>query len=267
MATYVIGDLQGCFDPLQRLLQQINFSSEDTLWFCGDLIARGPDSLSCLQFIYELGSQARCVLGNHDLHFLASYYGFSQLKAEDKLQQLIKAQHLPQLVDWLQQQPLIHISDNQQHIMVHAGLAPEWDINTALIAAAEVSHLIQHQPEQIFAIMYGNSPANWINAATDTEKWRFTINACTRMRFCRQDGSLEFKEKGSPLQQNALVPWYEFWQHKAHPALYFGHWAALNGYSPIANIHALDTGCVWGNTLTAYCIETAKRYSVTGLQN
>ncbi len=267
MATYVIGDLQGCFDALQRLLQHIQFNPErDKLWFCGDLIARGPDSLATLNFIKALGSSAQCVLGNHDLHFLASQFGFSKIKPDDKLQALQQAPNLPELIDWLLQQPLIYQSPDQQQLMVHAGLAPELTVAQAISAANAVSQQLKHQPEQIFAIMYGDEPSLWQDAKSEQQQWRFTINACTRMRYCQANGALSLQEKGCPMQQSGLVPWYEFWRTKVHPELFFGHWAALNGYSPVQNIHALDTGCVWGNTLTAYCIERQQRYSVAGFK-
>ena len=265
MATYVIGDVQGCFDALQRLLDHISFNSaSDKLWFCGDLIARGPDSLATLNFVKSLGASAKCVLGNHDLHFLACHFGFSNIKPNDKLQQLQQAPNLQELVDWLLQLPLIHQSSDKQQLMVHAGLSPEWTLDEAEAATSAVSHQLIHQPEQIFAIMYGDTPSMWQQADTEQQQWRYTINACTRMRFCQPDGALSLQEKGNPTQLNNLVPWYEFWRTKPHPELFFGHWAALNGYSPIQNIHALDTGCVWGNSLTAYCIERQQRYSVAG---
>lgn len=267
MATYVIGDVQGCFDALQRLLEHVSFNpSTDQLWFCGDLIARGPDSLSTLNYIKSLGNSAKCVLGNHDLHFLASHFGFSTIKSADNLQQLQQAPNLQQLVDWLLQLPLIYQSDNKCQLMVHAGLSPEWTLDEAESAASAVSYQLIHQPEQIFAIMYGDTPNMWQQAETEQQRWRYTINACTRMRFCQPDGALSLQEKSSPTQQSSLVPWYEFWRTKPHPELFFGHWAALNGYSPIQNIHALDTGCVWGNSLTAYCIESQQRYSVAGIK-
>ncbi|WP_213999314.1 symmetrical bis(5'-nucleosyl)-tetraphosphatase [Arsukibacterium sp.] len=266
MATYVIGDVQGCYGALQRLLAHINFNpSSDQLWFCGDLIARGPDSLATLNFVKSLGSKAKCVLGNHDLHFLASHFGFSTVKPNDKLQCLQQAPNLRELVDWLLHLPLIYQSADKQQLMVHAGLSPEWTPDEAEAAAAAVSEQLKHQPEQIFAIMYGDSPAMWQHAETEQQRWRYTINACTRMRFCTPDGALSLQEKGSPSQLNNLVPWYEFWRTKPHPQLFFGHWAALNGYSPVQDIHALDTGCVWGNSLTAYCIERQQRYSVAGI--
>lgn len=263
MATYIIGDLQGCFEPLTRLLQQLAYQpTQDELWFCGDLIARGPDSLACLDFIRNLGKGARVVLGNHDLNFIASYYGFSKIKAVDKLSALQQAPHLPELIDWLCQQPLIQQSDNHDFLMVHAGLAPEWELATALEAADEVSTLLRNNPKPLLSAMYGNTPARWADVHTAEERWRFTINACTRMRFCQPDGALELLTKSAVAEQDTLIPWYEFWRNKTRPELFFGHWAALNGYSPVPGIHALDTGCVWGNNLTAYCVESRQRYSV-----
>ena len=268
MPTYVIGDLQGCFEPLQRLLTHIKYNpQQDELWFCGDLIARGPQSLECINFVRQLGDRAKVVLGNHDLHFIACYFGFGTVKAIDNLQPLLEAPDLPEIVLWLQQQPLLHLSDNKQYMMTHAGLAPDWQLSDAIECTGEVQYLLRQEPHRLLSKMYGNKPERFSDATTDESRWRYTINSCTRMRFCRTDGSLELKEKGHPRNQLQLVPWYEFWRGKLLPELFFGHWAALNGYSPVSNIHALDTGCVWGNALTAYCLQTQQRYSVAGLQH
>ncbi|MDP5142517.1 symmetrical bis(5'-nucleosyl)-tetraphosphatase [Rheinheimera baltica] len=266
MATYVIGDLQGCFDALQRLLCHVNYQPEhDKLWFCGDLVARGPQSLQCLQFVKSLGEAAVTVLGNHDLHLLACYYGVSEIKKQDLLQPVFESPELESIVNWLRQQPLLHVSADQRFMMVHAGLAPAWSLQQAITMTQEVQTQLKTDPLPILQNMYGNKPEHFHDATTEQLRWRFTINSCTRIRFCRQDGSLELKEKGHPRNQEQLVPWYEFWRNKLQAELFFGHWAALNGYSPIINIHALDTGCIWGNALTAYCIETQQRYSVAGL--
>lgn len=265
MATYVIGDLQGCFLPLQRLLNVIHFSPvHDTLWFCGDLIARGPDSLACIEFVRSLGPQAKVVLGNHDLNFIGHYYGYGRIKASDQLDALLCSSQLPEIIAWLCQQPLIYCSEDQQQLMVHAGLAPDWDLYTALEAAAMVSQQLKDDPATLCATMYGNQPSRWQDATTQEEKWRYTINACTRMRFCQANGALELTVKSAPDAAKNLYPWYTFWEEREHPTIFFGHWAALNGYSPVAGIHALDTGCVWGNFLTAYCVESGQRYSVRG---
>lgn len=264
MPRYVIGDVQGCFRQLQSLLAKIRFNPElDELWFCGDLIARGPDSLATLRFIRSLGDKAKVVLGNHDLHFLACVFGFAKADVKDQLDELLQAPDLAVLTSWLQQQPLVYYESEQQLLLVHAGLAPYWDVQQALDAATQVSTVLKHQPEKLFAAMYGNTPALWSEARTDEERWRFTINSCTRMRFCLTNGALELKEKRHPDKVSNLIPWYLFWQQLPHPQIFFGHWASLMGHSPVAGIHALDTGCVWGNYLTAYCIDTAQRYSVS----
>ena len=218
--------------------------------------------MATLRFIRSLGSVAKVVLGNHDLHFLACVFGFAKVDAKDQLDELLQAPDLPDLALWLQQQPLMHFDPERQLLLVHAGLAPGWSLDTALEAATEVGEVLKSSPEKLFAVMYGNSPALWSEARTAEERWRFTVNSCTRMRFCLANGALELKEKRHPDKVSNLTPWYHFWQQKAHPQIFFGHWATLMGYSPVAGIHALDTGAVWGNYLTAYCIETAQRYSV-----
>lgn len=267
MARYVIGDVQGCFDELQQLLADINFNPQhDQLWFCGDLIARGPKSLATLRFVKSLGQSAITVLGNHDLNFLASCYGYGRIEDADNLAELQQADDLPELVTWLLQQPLIHFEPQEQLLLVHAGLAPEWDIPTALHASHQVSLALQANPQLLFSQMYGNNPLLWQDAFSDIEKLRFTINACTRMRYCDEQGALNLKVKGGISDNPLLIPWYEFWSDRTHPQIFFGHWAALAGYSPVADIHALDTGCVWGGSLTCYCIESRQRYSVEAYQ-
>lgn len=265
MPRYVIGDVQGCFTQLQQLLAQINFKSDrDQLWFCGDLIARGPQSLETLRFVRDLADNAITVLGNHDLNFLASLHGFGRITASDQLQALQQAPDLHQLADWLQQQPLLHYDSPEQLLLVHAGLAPGWTVQTALCAAAEVEQSLRQNAGVLFSQMYGNKPDLWQEADDLAARQRFTINSCTRMRYCLADKRLELKEKGEVSANPALIPWFEFWRHEPHPTIFFGHWAALQGKCDVANIHALDTGCVWGNSLTAYCIESQRRYSVVG---
>lgn len=265
MARYVIGDVQGCFDQLLQLLGLIDFRSDrDQLWFCGDLIARGPKSLESLRYIKSLGDNVITVLGNHDLNFLASLYGFGKISASDQLAPLLQAPDKQILADWLLQKPLVHFEPDENLLLVHAGLAPEWDIPVALQASKHVEIALQLAPESVFSQMYGNTPQLWSEAVTEAEKQRFTINSLTRMRYCYANGSLELKEKGEISTNPELRPWFEFWRARQHPEIFFGHWAALQGQCAVQNIHALDTGCVWGNSLTAYCIETQRRYSVTG---
>jgi bis(5'-nucleosyl)-tetraphosphatase (symmetrical) len=265
MARYVIGDVQGCYNQLQELLQLVQFNSDrDQLLFCGDLIARGPKSLECLRFIKDLQANAITVLGNHDLNFLASIFGFGKISTADHLTSLLEAPDKQVLAEWLIQQPLIHLDAEQNFLLVHAGLAPEWDVSTALMAAEDVAIALRFDPEWLFRNMYGNNPTLWSEVSSQTEKMRFSINTLTRMRYCYSDGSLELKEKGEVSTNPELKPWFEFWRDRQHPDIFFGHWAALLGECSVPRIHALDTGCVWGHSLTGYCIETQRRYSVTG---
>jgi len=265
MARYVIGDVQGCFAQLQQLLQLLNFRSDrDQLWFCGDLIARGPDSLATLRFLRALDANVVAILGNHDLNFLASLFGYGKISRADQLDELIHATDKWQLADWLLQLPLIHHLPAEELLLVHAGLAPLWTPVEAVTAAAAACSAMQQQPAEFFRQMYGNQPDLWQDATTLTAQHRFTINSCTRMRYCYPDGRLELQEKGEITANPDLVPWFQFWNNKPHPRILFGHWAALNGKCPQDRIEALDTGCVWGNSLTAYCIESEQRYSVAG---
>lgn len=266
MATYALGDIQGCYDQLQQLLEKINFNpAADQLWLCGDLVARGPKSLETLQYIRSLGAAAMTVLGNHDLNLIASFYGYGRVKSTDQLQALQQHPDYASLIEWLCQQPLIH-SPTDSLLMVHAGIPPGWDRAEAMQQAARVSRLLQNDPDRLCRDMYGNEPSRWHDAKSEAEQWRFTINALTRMRLCRADGALELTEKGLPERQGQWLPWYHFWPQHSKTTLLVGHWAALNGNCPHPRVEALDTGCVWGNQLTAYCIQTKQRYSVSGYQ-
>jgi bis(5'-nucleosyl)-tetraphosphatase (symmetrical) len=266
MATYAIGDVQGCYDQLQQLLEKVEFNpTKDQLWFCGDLVARGPKSLETLHYIRNLGSAAITVLGNHDLNLIASFYGYGRVKSADQLQALQSHPDYAILIEWLCQQPLIH-SPTENLLMVHAGIPPCWSREEALQQAAVISSMLQSDPAQLCREMYGNEPARWQDARSPAEQWRFTINALTRMRLCRADGSLELTAKEAPVSNSPWLPWYHFWPQQSKTTLLVGHWAALNGNCPHPMVEALDTGCVWGNQLTAYCIQTKQRYSVSGYQ-
>lgn len=264
MAHYVIGDVQGCFSQLLQLLELIQFNEKtDVIWFCGDLVARGPESLQTLRFVRSLGPSAVTVLGNHDLNLLATRYGYGRIQAADQLDGLVNAADFNDLADWLQLQPLI-FANPAIGVLTHAGIAPDLSLNQAQQLAREVELQLRTAPEQLFKSMYGNTPIRLQDAHSDEQRWRYAINSLTRMRYCFHDGSLELKEKGELSDNPALTPWFEFWRHKEHPPIFFGHWAALNGHSPVEGIHALDTGCVWGNKLTAYCTDTDQRFSVEG---
>ncbi len=269
MATYVIGDVQGCFVQLNQLLEKINFSSQhDTLWFAGDLINRGNQSLEVLRFIKGLGKRAVCVLGNHDLHFLGVRYGHTKIRKTDTFQDILRATDCDSLCEWLLTRPLLH-HDKQQHAtLVHAGLAPQWDLITAKACAEEVAHVLQHPTlrHPFLSHMYGNRPNHWKPTLNRWRRLRFITNCLTRIRYVTVKGRLNFKYKGTINNvPKKLIPWFNHPQRQTQDEfILFGHWAALMGQThyPDVNVIALDTGCCWGGALTAFCLETKRSVSV-----
>ena len=253
MAIYLVGDVQGCLRELKALLAKIHFNpAHDQLWLAGDIIARGPDSLDTLRFIKSLGDSAKMVLGNHDLHLLAIHAGLKKANPKDNLSALLNATDITELTDWLAKQPLIRQLPDENAFISHAGISPQWTIEQALEqAAAAQQKLSSASRNSWLALMYGNSPNNWHQANTEIEKFRYTINAFTRMRFCNQDLSLEFDCKEEPqLAPANIIPWYQLSKTVEQTSWLFGHWASLMGNCPQPNVYALDTGCVWGNHLT-----------------
>ena len=267
MAIYLVGDIQGCFNELSSLLSKVNFDSkDDTLYLAGDLVARGPDSLDTLRFIKSLGKSAKVVLGNHDLHLLAVHAGIKKAKQSDNLSALLVAPDVDELMDWLAAQPLLQkITDNNSNsttkatdqdndaYMSHAGISPQWQLADAVEQAELIqTKLASSDRKTWLALMYGEKPDSWHNAKTDVEKFRFSINAFTRMRFCFMDGTLEFTQKEAPenVTMSNIVAWYELSETIRNTTWVFGHWASLMGKSSHSNIYPLDTGCVWGNHLT-----------------
>lgn len=253
MAVYAIGDIQGCYDELRRLLDQIDFEPlEDRLWFVGDLVNRGPDSLAVLRFVRGLGDRAVCVLGNHDLHLLALAAGNPKHAGTHTLSNVLSAPDRDELLDWLRHRPLLHHDAALDFTMVHAGLPPQWDIATARDCAAEVEQVLRSSDHGgYFLQMYGNKPARWDPTLHGMDRWRFTTNCLTRLRYCDQDGRLCLKEKGPPgSQARGRVPWF---QHPARRSaghrIVFGHWSTLS-YSACDNTWGIDTGCLWGGGLT-----------------
>jgi bis(5'-nucleosyl)-tetraphosphatase (symmetrical) len=267
MSTYAIGDVQGCLKQLKKLLKEIKFNTKkDTLWFCGDLINRGPDSLETLRFIKQLGNNAVVVLGNHDLHLLAIAHGTSTCRRKDTLHPILKAPDREELLSWLIQQPLVHTDERLGYMMVHAGIPPQWTLKECLRYAKEVHHALQGPKATLFfEHMYGNEPACWEASLRGQERLRIITNYLTRLRFCDPQGCLELDYKGGP--EGAPLgyqPWYAYRQAKRDGlSIVFGHWAALEGACPVKHIHALDTGCVWGGPLTAMNLETKQRHSVS----
>ena len=254
MARYAIGDVQGCFDELQTLLQRLNFKPDrDQLLFAGDLVNRGPQSLQVLRRVRDLGSNARTVLGNHDLHLLAHCFDASRpLRRSDTLQDVLEAPDRNALVDWLLQQPLAIHEPLRNELLIHAGLVPQWRASDAMAAAQEASLALQSDPAAFLARMYGNEPAQWRDDLPRADRLRFAVNVLTRLRFCTAEGRVDLKLKSAPDRAQApLAPWFSHSQRRsADTRVIFGHWSAL-GYYRADNLLCLDSGCVWGGSLTA----------------
>lgn len=252
MSVYLIGDIQGCDEALGRLLQQLAFSpSRDRLCVLGDLVNRGPDSARVLRRLMALGSAVQCVLGNHDLHLLAVAAGASKTKRLDTLDDVLQAPDRPALLDWLRQQPLaLH-----EHgiLMVHAGVLPSWSVPKTLALAAEAeSALRDAQGHDFLHSMYGNVPNAWHDTLTGTDRLRVVVNALTRLRFCSDQGVMEFNTKeGADAAPKGFMPWFEVpGRQTAHVPIAFGHWSSL-GWLDRSDVLSLDTGCVWGGCLSA----------------
>jgi bis(5'-nucleosyl)-tetraphosphatase (symmetrical) len=256
MAVYAIGDIQGCLDPLQRLLDAIRFDpANDRLWFCGDLVNRGGDSLEVLRLIHSLDIHSTVVLGNHDLSLLAiaARPENERRRTNAELQKVIFADDGPQLLDWLRTRPLVHVDKSLGWMMVHAGLAPKWTVKIARARAHEVEQrLAGPNHAKLLRSMFGNQPATWSPKLDGMDRVRAIINICTRMRFCSPKGTLNFDEKGRPGSQKAgLYPWFEVPGHAERELkIVCGHWSTLGLFQGLG-VHAIDTGCVWGGKLTA----------------
>lgn len=265
MKNYVVGDIQGCYKGLRKLLKKAGFKPDkDKLWAVGDLVARGPQSLETLEFLKDLGDKHfDTVLGNHDLHLIATAHGINKPKPIDKLDALFKHPSFNELIDWLSSKKLA-LQPVKDHFISHAGLYPKWSTKKALRLADEVSEVLCG-PEQTKFLknMYGNYPTAWNDGLVGNERLRFIVNAFTRMRYLNVNG-LEFKTKCHPnAASEDLSPWYicENPKLKDNKVLLFGHWASLMAQTNQANIIALDTGYVWGKHMTLYCIETRQFFS------
>lgn len=265
MATYIVGDIQGCYDELIALLALAEFDQQkDELWVTGDLVARGPKSLQVLRYLKQI--EAKIVLGNHDLHLLATALGVHSIKEKDQTQAIFDAEDSQQLLNWLRLQPLLLEHPEHKFIMVHAGILPSWNIQQAKSLAKEVETILHGDNyKKLLKHMYGNHPTQWSESLTGIERSRYVINVFTRMRYCTLNGELEFKNKLAPAQSHnpLLKPWFEISPCEHDQPILFGHWAALLGQVDKKGLFALDTGCVWGNQLTMLRWQDKKRFALS----
>lgn len=277
MAVYAIGDIQGCLSELERLLKKIKFNPQnDQLWFVGDLVNRGPQSLDTILFIQSLNESAQCVLGNHDIHLIACYAGAQTCKPSSSLNQILEHSEADNIIGWLRKQPFVHHDKEMAWTMVHAGFLPQWDLNVALQNACELGNQLQSDHYiDLLNNIYGEQPNQWHESLKHYDRWRVIINAFTRLRFADQQGRMDFTYKG-PLgkQPKHLHAWFDIPRKSETMKIVFGHWSAL-GLKQSHNLLGIDTGCLWGSQLTAaridcpqpeiYAIEcTAKRKIKSG---
>lgn len=266
MATYAIGDIQGCCDPLRRLLDYLHFDpGRDRLWLVGDLVNRGPQSLEVLRFVRALGGAAQMVLGNHDLHLIMQAEGHGRASKEDTLDDILVAPDRDELLAWLRQQPLVHAEGDWA--MVHAGLLPEWTVATAQLLSTEVSNALKADNYREFlAHMWGSEPTAWRDDLATWDRLRVTVNAMTRMRYLTADGAMELRAPGNKAPPAngpvGCIPWFRAPKRASSAQLLvFGHWSAL-GLLNEQNLLALDTGCLWGGALTAVRLDDRRVFQI-----
>ncbi|QAX81486.1 symmetrical bis(5'-nucleosyl)-tetraphosphatase [Candidatus Pseudomonas adelgestsugas] len=264
MTTYAVGDLQGCLEPLKCLLQQADFNpSKDRLWLVGDLVNRGPKSLETLRFLYKIRYSLVFVLGNHDLHLLAVSSNIKNLKKGDTLHEILEAPDQAKLLDWLRQQKFIHYDKSRNIALVHAGIPPHWTLKKAMKYATEIENALidNHIYAAYLSGIDGNKPVKLETNLTGIARLRIITNYFTRMRFCTAKGKLDLKHKGGvDTVITGYKPWFAHKERKTRNIkIIFGHWAALEGKCDEPDVFALDTGCVWGGTMTLMNIDTGER--------
>jgi bis(5'-nucleosyl)-tetraphosphatase (symmetrical) len=270
MSTYLIGDIQGCYEPLQRLLDEVRFDPvNDRLWSVGDLVNRGGQSLEVLHLLHSLGDSFSVTLGNHDLHLLAADSRYPDGNCPNKeLAKILKSPERETLVQWLTAQPLASYSSEFNLLRVHAGVVPQWNCQQTLDLAAEVSAVINSKDYwQFYRLMYGNRPSRWHDKRRGWARLRLICNILTRIRFCREDGKAAFRLTGAPGSQPAPYrPWYRHRNRQTrNVTMAFGHWAAL-GLRMKKRYLALDSGCVWGGPLSAVRLEDRQVFQVPAVK-
>jgi bis(5'-nucleosyl)-tetraphosphatase (symmetrical) len=258
MSIFAIGDIQGCYRELRHLLDEIRFDpAADRLWFVGDLVNRGPDSLAVLRFVRDLGDRAVTVLGNHDLHLLALAEGNRKHAAKSTLDEILSAPDREELLHWVRHRPLLHHDPSVGFTMIHAGLPPQWSLEDARNCARELETALRGPLYRVYLHeMYGNKPSVWSPDLDGLDRLRFITNCLTRLRFCREDGALALSEKGdldSP--PPGVLPWFRMPGRRTRgDRIIFGHWSTI-GYLAERNVWGLDSGCLWGGALTAIRVE------------
>ena len=263
MPTYAIGDIQGCYKELKKLLKKINFNkNKDTLWLAGDLVNRGPKSLDVIKYVMDLESSAITVLGNHDFYLIASYYKADPWPhSNNSFDEILSNKDSEEIIKWLRNQKIVHIDDNLEHILVHAGVYPGWEIKEVLSLAKLIEKSLKGQEcREFIKTLWSNTPDKWDHNLNMEQKLIFSVNVFTRMRYLKKDFSLDFNEKLNPkdVHSDDLIPWYEFDNNifKKYKVV-IGHWSTL-GFKNKSNFISIDTGCAWGNKLTAVKIARKK---------
>jgi len=267
MSTYVVGDIQGCFAPFQQLLERVKFNPDkDRLWSVGDLVNRGPDNLSVLRWFYAHRDNVTMVLGNHDLHLMAVSAGARKPSRADNFHDILEASDREPLIEWLHYQPLVH--HEKKVTMVHAGIPPIWTVQDALDRAWEVENALQGaRCKEFLTQMYGNDPFMWQDSLSGVTRLRVITNYLTRMRYCTRKGKLDLISKGpvpvpDALSGKKVAPWFSHERRLTKgQTIIFGHWASLEGMTDDPKVIGLDTGCVWGNVMTLYELETGRRFT------
>lgn len=263
MSRHAIGDIQGCCDELRALLTRIGFSADrDRVWLAGDLVNRGPRSLEVLRYVRALGDNAIVVLGNHDLHLLAVTCGCRPARRSDTLDDILRAPDRDSLLDWLAMRPLAYFEAGD--LLVHAGVVPQWTVETTLGLAREVESALRNNPRNLFEHMYGDEPDQWSPGLAGTERLRFAINVLTRVRVCTNAGRINLRLKGKPPAPGSpWLPWFDAQNRRTSDArVIFGHWSAL-GLVLRGDIIGLDSGCVWGGGLTAVDLDADRSCGLT----
>ncbi|WP_343152949.1 symmetrical bis(5'-nucleosyl)-tetraphosphatase [Buchnera aphidicola] len=265
MSNYFVGDVHGCYRELKLLLQQVKFNPvKDMLWLSGDLVSRGPDSLSVLQYIVSLEKSVKIVLGNHDLNLLLIHSGLRKSSKKNNLDKLLAARDIDKLINWLRDQPLLRVDEEKKILISHAGISPQWDIQTAKKCAKECKSLLKKENySNILNSIRGDYPNYWKDELTGISRFRFSVNVLTRMRYCFLDGSLEMNSKENPsLITKNIKPWYEIKNSFSNNnyKVFFGHWSTLVGSKTPDWLIPLDTGCCWGGGLTMFRLEDQKKF-------